>query len=933
MASKRKSTTPCMIPAKNPASRDAETDANAEYDDRASSPQEEEVKAGEEALNYSEGSERGGFECKYCDFVGQDYRSYTVHMESEHSDASVDQLYVCVECNFSTKSQESLTLHNTLSHPDETNLKVSVIKRNCQMVVEQSISETKGSLDERENGEEEEAETGMGSRSGTGTGMGTGPPSEISISKTPIMKMLKAKPEAKRITVSHAGREELSEETGSADDDGKKSEAAEALEDQTANGLTSASQPINGTAVANLPVIQQAASRTKSSSLPKVMIPLSSIPTYNAAMDLNSFLNNSFNKFPYPTKAELCWLTVVTKYPEEQLKIWFTAQRLKHGISWTPEEIDDARKKMFNTIIQTVPQQTLTVLPSHFKTSNGGQQVFQTNLPCQVTTRGGNFVVSQPRLVKGVSMSGAPVALSVATNSKNQNIAKFHLQTLSDSGLKLVNAGSVLRPAMSVTSTTLSAYISDLGTYKYKKTKEQLAVLKDSFQRAQFPEHNEVDRLMKLTGLRGKEIRKWFSDRRYNYKNLKCHQSYDPSCFNTTVIDSALEDLPAPHSSASHQPRRQWQHTTIDFTPPKFRGKSAEQLSTLEHSFTRNTFPSEQEVDKLRVETKMTRREIDLWFAERRKVKPEERVAFKRRLEAAEAKEDGDSGEEEDDSDGEGTPSDSSSVDIKSIRRPPDQLKVSPLKICLKRGNNMCVQPKMSQANKTSASRANALTGSPIGSKYRGQGKKTTRQLHLMKLLFVRTHWPTVKEYDELAIKTGLARTEVVRWFGDARYGYKNGQLKWYDDYAKGMYSLRSSYNNTTGDVSTGSHPGRHSMFKKSGKSVLLEYYGQHKLLHEEDLDGLCEKSRMSYEQVRDWFAEKQTEDAINMSDFSNEDQNSANGESERMDAYKGRAGQAFGMEDVFSDVTDNSDTWDIRSRDGNIELNEFDAENVSEAE
>lgn len=96
--------------------------------------------------------------------------------------------------------------------------------------------------------------------------------------------------------------------------------------------------------------------------LPKVMIPLSSIPTYNAAMDSNSFLKNSFHKFPYPTKAELCYLTVVTKYPEEQLKIWFTAQRLKQGISWSPEEIEDARKKMFNTVIQSVPQPTITVL-------------------------------------------------------------------------------------------------------------------------------------------------------------------------------------------------------------------------------------------------------------------------------------------------------------------------------------------------------------------------------------------------------------------------------------------------------------------------------------------------------------------------------------------------------------------------------------------
>jgi hypothetical protein len=69
------------------------------------------------------------------------------------------------------------------------------------------------------------------------------------------------------------------------------------------------------------------------------MIPLSSIPTYSASMDSSPYLKTSFSKFSYPTKAELCYLTVVTKFPEEQIKIWFTAQRLKQGISWSPEEV------------------------------------------------------------------------------------------------------------------------------------------------------------------------------------------------------------------------------------------------------------------------------------------------------------------------------------------------------------------------------------------------------------------------------------------------------------------------------------------------------------------------------------------------------------------------------------------------------------------
>ncbi|XP_067856413.1 zinc fingers and homeoboxes protein 3 [Heptranchias perlo] len=936
MASKRKSTTPCMIPAKTLAMHDPDMDITPEYnDDDESSPQAfpvEDLAAGEEAFSNNDVAERGGFVCKYCDYASQDYHAFTVHIESDHSDASVDQLYVCVECNFSTKSQESLTVHNTLSHPNETNLKVSVIKRNCQTVVEQSISETK-SNDGKENGEETETQ------------------SEISISKTPIMKMLKAKPEAKRITVSHAGREEPNDDMGATDDGVKKNEGADMVEVLSANGLTNTSQTVNGTAVMSVPVLQagmtqivpvmqQPASSNSSSPLPKVMIPLSSIPSYNAAMDSNSFLNNSFNKFPYPTKAELCWLTVVTKYPEEQLKIWFTAQRLKHGISWTPEEIEDARKKMFSTIIQSVPQQTITVLPTQVTATNGGQHVFQANFPCQLVTQGGSIVVTQPGMVKGVTMTGSPVAVSLATISKQQNASKGQVQKLGgstvSSNIKILTASSAGQPGATVTSSYLSSsnLISEFGTYKYKKTKEQLAALKQSFLRAQFPEHEEVDRLVRVTGLQGKEIRKWFSDRRYNYKNLKCNQSFDASGANAVAADLAHEDTPvpppsSPHSSASHQHRRQWQ-TTCDFTPPKFKGKSAEQLSVLEHSYSQNPFPPEEEVDRLRVETKMTRREIDLWFSERRKVKPDER-ALKARQEESDVKDDADSGEEDDDSDGEGTPSDSSSVDMKRIAPPHERLKVSPLKICLKDGSNLCIQPKVVQASKPLNLSSSSSAASPNAVKYKGQNKKTVHQLHLMKLQFMRTQWPTVEEYDELAIKSRLPRTEVVRWFGDARYALKNGQLKWYDDYKKGIYAIRSGSNSLITDVPVENYRLKRTPSKKSGKAALFEYYTQHRMLHEEDLDRLCEKSCMSYEQVRDWFAEKQTEDAMYMSDFSNEDQQSTNGENDKLE--KAKFSQRFGTEEVYSDVTDNSDNWDIRSREGHAELNEFDAENISEAE
>lgn len=71
----------------------------------------------------------------------------------------------------------------------------------------------------------------------------------------------------------------------------------------------------------------------------QLLIPVSSIPSYNQSMDTNTVLVNTYKKFPYPSVSEILGLSAQTKFSEEQIKIWFSAQRLKHGVSWTPEEV------------------------------------------------------------------------------------------------------------------------------------------------------------------------------------------------------------------------------------------------------------------------------------------------------------------------------------------------------------------------------------------------------------------------------------------------------------------------------------------------------------------------------------------------------------------------------------------------------------------
>ncbi|KFP45203.1 Zinc fingers and homeoboxes protein 3, partial [Chlamydotis macqueenii] len=693
MASKRKSTTPCMIPVKTLVLQETELDTveDGREGTQQDAPMEAPAAGDAGASNSNNGALSNGhrgiadsdtYICKSCDFGSQDSHHFLGHLDSEHLDFSKDPAFACVACNFLANSHEGLSQHNAESHAGETSFVWRVAKQDNRTTVEQSVCEAASSHDPPG----EVPEEGVDSQS------------EIIITKTPIMKIMKGKPEAKKI---HTLKENVSSQLGSESEvkDGEHSfpNGSVPVSQPTASS-TKSSHIVNGSIIGNVPVLQAGVAQLvslqqqpplhqqlpTSKSLPKVMIPLSSIPTYNAAMDSNSFLKNSFHKFPYPTKAELCYLTVVTKYPEEQLKIWFTAQRLKQGISWSPEEIEDARKKMFNTVIQSVPQPTITVLNTPLVANPGTvPHLIQATLPGHVVGQPegtGGLLVTQPIMANGLKGTSSSFTLAVTSVPKPQPASQHGtVSSSSASGVKVVSSGQPLLTACPAIS---SQTFLDPNVYKNKKSHEQLSALKGSFCRNQFPGQAEVERLTKITGLSTKEIRKWFSDRRYHYRNVRGGRAVFPGAA-----------APAPH----HPPRRQSWHQAPDFTPTKYKERAPEQLKALESSFAQNPLPAEEEVNRLRGETKMTRREIDSWFSERRKKKVAE--------------------------------------GNKDVER-----KVSPIKINLK---NLRVTESNGKSELPGAAANEKGDGSssrpPTPPKSKLNFKKTAQQRHLLKQMFVQT--------------------------------------------------------------------------------------------------------------------------------------------------------------------------------------------------
>ncbi|NXP60193.1 ZHX1 protein, partial [Chloropsis cyanopogon] len=737
MASKRKSTTPCMVLA-NEQDPDLEMVSDLEEGPPvltpADNPAAESVTSDEDVHECVDSDNKkntnkveGGYECKYCTFQTPDLNMFTFHVDSEHPNVVLNSSYVCLECNFLTKRYDALSEHNLKHHPGEENFKLTMVKRNNQTIFEQTVNDLTfdGSFVREENaGQADSSEV---------------PSSGISISKTPIMKMMKNKTEAKRIAVFHNVVDDIPGEEKGTENEPNSEEVVEnpppsVSESKPSHSVVCSAADVAGAVVTPAPVLQPGVAQVitavtapqNSNLIPKVLIPVNSIPAYNTALDNNPLLLNTYNKFPYPTMSEITVLSSQAKYTEEQIKIWFSAQRLKHGVSWTPEEVEEARRKQYNGTVHTVPQ-TITVIPAHISAaSNGLPSILQT---CQIVGQPG-LVLTQVAGTNTLPVT-APIALTVAGVPNQTQLQKSQIHSAQPiAETKQVAAIPAPQPIKNE-STLMNP---DSFGIRAKKTKEQLAELKVSYLKNQFPQDSEIVRLMKITGLTKGEIKKWFSDTRYNQRNSKNN-----------------------------------------------------------HGVHLNS---------------------DSWCS----------------------------------------------------------------------------------------------TSSKIS-------KKSPEQLHMLKSSFVRTQWPSPQEYNKLAEETGLPRSEIVSWFGDTRYAWKNGGLKWYYYYQSasanslnGQGFARKRGRGRPKGRGRGRPRGRPrgskrlncwdrgvSVIKfKTGTAILKDYYMKHKFLNEQDLDELVAKSHMGYEQVREWFAERQRRLELGIELFDENEE-----EDEMLDDQEDE------------EETDDSDTWE----------------------
>ncbi|KAM6920052.1 homeobox and leucine zipper encoding a isoform 1-T1 [Lycodopsis pacificus] len=557
-------------------------------------------------------------------------------------------------------------------------------------------------------------------------------------------------------------------------------------------------------------------------------------------LDTISELTQAFNLFPYPSSREVSTLARVCALPLDKVKVWFMVQRIKYGISWSSEEIEETRRKL------AVPE-----LCDDATETNEEAETKRSSEELVIEDKDNNQVEAVP--------SSPPKKKLKCESPDSYKPAKPSAPCFS-STLPPPQDSYFYRPPAETPASTAADVSLDLSESssrqhrhgRYKKSKAQLAALRKSFLRENWPAEAELRRLQEETGLSRNDIRKWFSDSRYQLRvgrgSLAAAQNYSQHTGGKqeqqiqplpliTQKTSQLNGVKGQEAARSNGIRNShFFQTFLSNSLEAFgdRVLEAEGYDGMEElSGDGDSLKDEEQSEELPLQlTKTCKIEPDV---------PQEPSGVLK----------------------------TSPCSSPSGSPPPTALPNKPL------SNNISTSKKSAQSAKASpsqtplrVSKAPSSTSTSPALTPAGRPRKTKEQLDVLKQHFLRCQWPKSEDYTELVKLTNLPRADVIQWFGDTRYAVKNGQLRWVkgvrDQFLAELAAQQSSGGLTNGSGSGTSTRagGRKRKSQANATSAdfpdlqpLVTYYLSTGSLHERDLDSLCKKSKMSYQQVRDWFA------------------------------------------------------------------------------
>lgn len=605
--------------------------------------------------------------------------------------------------------------------------------------------------------------------------------------------------------------------------DGKEHASPSNRRPRESNGSTAVSFSTNNNSVVCLPLVSEGLKLVWTQS--DQTRELDSVPE----------LVQAFNTFPYPTSQEVSTLAHVCTLPLDKVKVWFMVQRIKYGISWASEDIEETRLKLAR------PGETSeTDKESTMKRKKGIEDFKETEDHVE-------DLVQSPQVPRKRHKieSTEPAKLSPAPSRFRSSLPPPQDSYYYRQPVEMPETPQAATPP---TSTESPVGSEQPRHGRYKKSKAQLAALRKSFLQENWPDETELQRLQEETSLTRNEIRKWFSDSRYQLRNGRGL---------TTSFSASQGEKNEPNCSLLLQSQE------VQPLP-----------LTTKKQITKHADNEGKEQTRQRTGSRKNRQRSSQFF----------QLFLSNTLEAFE---DGAIGEDEEKCSEESEIQNNEEVgsELESegyCVTPPEPAaptssssspSITPSKKHSARSSKSARSVKANTLNNSLKPLDNSSPSSVLT--VAGRPRKTKEQLAILKEYFHKCPWPKSDLYTQLVEITSLPRADIIQWFGDTRYAVKNGHVRWVHADVRGQVLAEIALLQSGGAAADASGtPGSEGNRKrrsqgnsttKTQKSVtdsvdispLELYYQQTGPLQEKDLDHLCRKSKMSYQQVRDWFASK----------------------------------------------------------------------------
>ncbi|KAF7706563.1 zinc fingers and homeoboxes protein 1-like isoform X1 [Silurus meridionalis] len=433
-------------------------------------------------------------------------------------------------------------------------------------------------------------------------------------------------------------------------------------------------------------------------------------------LDAVSELVEAFNSFPYPTEQEASALARRCSLSPERVKVWFMMQRVRYGISWADDDIQQTRLKLRRLFGEEGEEEEEDYLAHEERTpetpQEGVKQVpvldvytgyaHYTPQPVFSQDDTNDYNSRQNSIIPQYSNGLEPfVRLQTENQYVGSSVDKNNSQLLKDLNHFPPNEpkDNTSRTYQSLANSTVIC--GPPITQQRKKSKAQLMALRRSFVQKNWPSEAEVQRLQRVTGLGRHEIRKWFADSRYQLR--RSGRSWLAELSKPIQSPEPLGGVPQQLNNDNIQEDGDASGAGLDFeldVDMEDHQCPVEDGDGVSESDTRKEEQSEEFSQKDgRASVKQERREIVIIPS----------------------------------------PSPASSSPSPSLLQ----------------GWNPSLGPEPNLR------------------------KKTWEQLHTLRQSFLQCQWPTSEDYTLLQQKTGLTRTEIVQWYGDTRYHIKHSNLRW----------------------------------------------------------------------------------------------------------------------------------------------------------